>query len=197
MGDIQYDYEVWVPACPAQTEALADGTVQAVADAPRLSSAVVCGVVAVLAAALGTVVGVRYSSITVYTQRFTTQGIANTLWLLFFMATACAHAALAVYYGFASHSWLASDLSEVAAAMCSAIAVLGSALALNHHRQCANNPSLWISPKRSAACMHQHTRNNAHTHTHRRRAPASSWRQSLAERRRHWEERSRPAAGSR
>lgn len=168
MGDIQYDYTVWVPVCPARTEALADGTVQTVADAPRLSSAVICGVVAVLAAALGAVVGVRYSSITVYTQRFTTQGIANTLWLLYFMATACADTALAVYYGFASHSWLASDLTEVAAAMCSAIAVLGCALALNHHRQCANIPSLWCRPQ-TLPTKHARTRTTTTTH---RRTPA-------------------------
>lgn len=130
---MQYDYSIWVPACPAQTRVQADGTAAAVVDAARVSSAVVCGGVALLAVVLGTLVSVRYSSVVVYTQRVTTQGISNTLWLLFFVATAAKYAALALYYGFAPHLWVVGDVTDIVSCFSHALAVLGCALALNHH----------------------------------------------------------------
>ena len=146
--EMQYDYSIWVPACPAQTRVQTDGTAAVVVDAARTSSAVVCGGVALLAVVLGTLVSVRYSSVVVYTQRVTTQGISNTLWLLFFVATAAKYGALALYYGFAPHLWVVGDVTDIVSCFSHALATLGCALALNHHL--CFRPSCLSDPSRSS-----------------------------------------------
>ena len=167
---MQYDDSIWVPVCPAQTRVQADGTAAAVVDAARASSAVVCGGVALLAVVLGVLVSVRYSSVAVYTQRVTTQGISNTLWLLFFVATAAKYAALALYYGFAPHLWVVGDVTDIVSCFSHALATLGCALALNHHLtfrpSCLSSSFLSFFPLLSFLVSSHHSQHHHHHQHH-------------------------------
>ena len=131
---MQYDFLIWIPRCPKSETLLADNITKVQADAPRLSSASMCTIIAILSTFLGILVSTKYNSIIVYTQRVTTKGISNILWLLYYLATAVAFALRALYFAFGEHSFALGDLTEIIARFSFYLAILGCSLALNHHR---------------------------------------------------------------